>query len=55
MADQRSRRHSVRLAIPVLAMVLVVAGLVLGGRWLLRRRSKMGEDEAALASINPQA
>ena len=43
------------LLLPVLAMVLVVAGLVVGGRWLLRRRSKLGEDEAALVSINPQA
>ena len=43
------------LLLPVLAMMLVVAGLVVGGRWLLRRRSKLGEDEAALVSINPQA
>ena len=43
------------LLLPVLAMVLVVAGLVVGGRWLLRRRSKMREDGAALVSINPQA
>ena len=43
------------LLLPVLAMVLVVAGLVVGGRWLLRRRSKMGEDGGALVSINPQA
>ena len=43
------------LLLPVLAMVLVVAGLVLSGRWLLRRRSKKGPDDPALGSINPQA
>ncbi|MGB2275785.1 MAG: DUF4126 domain-containing protein [Candidatus Poseidoniaceae archaeon] len=43
------------LLLPLLAMALVVAGLVVGGRWLVRRRAQKGTDGAALVPINPQA
>ena len=43
------------LLLPLLAMALVVAGLVVGGRWLMRRRAQKGTDGAALVPINPQA
>lgn len=43
------------LLLPLLAMALVVAGLVVGGRWLMRRRAQKGTDDAALVPINPQA
>ncbi|MGB0490020.1 MAG: DUF4126 domain-containing protein [Candidatus Poseidoniaceae archaeon] len=43
------------LLLPLLAMALVVVGLVVGGRWLVRRRAQKGTDGAALVPINPQA
>jgi len=43
------------LLLPLLTMALVVAGLVVGGRWLMRRRAQKGADGAALVPINPQA
>ena len=42
------------LLLPLLAMALVVTGLIMGGRWLLRRRAMKGADGVALVPMNPQ-
>ena len=43
------------LLLPLLALALIVVGLGVGGRWLMRRRGKKGQDATVWTPVNPQA
>lgn len=43
------------LLLPLIALVLVLGGLGMGGRWVLRRRGAKASDAQVWAPMNPQA